>query len=181
MCDLGRMPDSSRMHEFSCMPDFSWKTWLRSYAWLRSEDMTPAVYPDSGRTSWLWSYLLTLVAHHDFNWWACHMSYHLNCERLCMAGLDDCNILQFKYFVRSRLGGMHDSINIQNLSISRFRMFKCQAMCRSTDRHLAWLDVRETQVSRRTRYPCNSDGSRSSNLSGQASQGSMPRDHGTKN
>jgi hypothetical protein len=52
------------------------------------------------------------------------MSYHLNCERLRMAGLDDYNILQPGHLVRSRLGGMHDLISIQNLSISRLRMLK---------------------------------------------------------
>jgi hypothetical protein len=36
--DSGRMPDSGR------------KTRLWSYAQLRSEDMTPVIYPDSRRT-----------------------------------------------------------------------------------------------------------------------------------
>jgi hypothetical protein len=44
--------------------------------------------------------------------------------RLCMVELDDCIILQFDHLVRSRLGGMHYSINVQNLSISRLRMLK---------------------------------------------------------
>jgi hypothetical protein len=39
--DSGHMPDSDR------------KMWLRSYAQLWSEDITPVVYPDSGCTSWL--------------------------------------------------------------------------------------------------------------------------------
>jgi hypothetical protein len=49
---------------------------------------------------------------------------YLSYERLCMAGLDDCNILQPGHLVRSRLGGTYDSINIQNLSISRLCMLK---------------------------------------------------------
>jgi hypothetical protein len=32
-------------------------------------------------------------SHHDSGWWACRMSYHLCCERIFMAGLDDCSIL----------------------------------------------------------------------------------------
>jgi hypothetical protein len=144
--------------------------WLRLYARLRLEDMTPVVYLNSSCTSWLWlmswlwSYLLTLVTHHVSSRWACRMSYHLSCERLCMAGLDDCNILQPGHLVRNRLGGMHDSFSIQNLSILRLCMFKSQAMCRVTNQHLAQLDLRETRVSRRTWYPCNSGGSRSSNV-----------------
>jgi hypothetical protein len=39
----------------------------------------------------------------------------LNCESLCIAGLDDCSILRTRHLVRNRLGGMHDLINIQNL------------------------------------------------------------------
>jgi hypothetical protein len=162
--------NSGRMRDFGHMPDFGRKTWLRSYAWLRSEDMTPIVYLDSGDTSRLWltsrlrSYLMNSVAHHGSNGWAGRMPYHLSCERLCMTGLDDCDILQPGHLVESKLGGMHDSFSIQNLSISRLRMFKCQVMCRATDGHLAWLDLRETWVSRRTRYPCNSSGSRYSNV-----------------
>jgi hypothetical protein len=81
-------------------------SWLRSYARLRShaqlwsEDMTPVVYLDSDRPSRLWSmsqlrtYLLTPIAHHDSDRWECRLSYHLSCERLHKAGLDDCIILQ---------------------------------------------------------------------------------------
>jgi hypothetical protein len=79
--------------------------WLWSYARLRSEDVIPVVCPtpvgrhDSGRmsrfrsTSRLWSYLLTLIVYHSSGRWVCYMSYHLSCERLRMAGLDDCSIL----------------------------------------------------------------------------------------
>jgi hypothetical protein len=49
---------------------------------------------------------------------------YLSCERLCMAGLDDCNILQPRNLVGRRLGGTHDSISVQNLSISWLRMLK---------------------------------------------------------
>jgi hypothetical protein len=163
-------------HDSSHMPDSDQKMRLRSYArlWsyaqLRSEDMTPVVYLDSGRTfrflltSWLQSYLLTLVVHQDYGRWAWCMSYHHSCERLCMARLDNCSILQPGHLVRSRLVGTHDSFIIQNLSISQLCMFKCQVMGRATDRHLARFDLRETWVSRRTRYPCNSGGLRSSNV-----------------
>jgi hypothetical protein len=72
------------------------------------------------------------------------MSYHLSCERIHMAGLDNGSILQPGHLVGSRLGGMHDSFNIQNLSFSWLHMFKCQTMCCMTDRHLARLDLRET-------------------------------------
>jgi hypothetical protein len=59
-------------------------------------------------------YLFQLVQQH----------LYLSCERLCMGGLDDCNILQPEHLVGSRLGGAHDSINVQNLNISRLCMFK---------------------------------------------------------
>jgi hypothetical protein len=52
------------------------------------------------------------------------MSYHLSCERHCMAGLDDYSILQPGHLVESRLEGTHDSISIQNLSISWLHMLK---------------------------------------------------------
>jgi hypothetical protein len=125
----------------SCMPDSGRKTWLRSYARLRLEDITLVVYPDSRRTSWFWStsrlwlYLLTPVVHHGSSRWACHMSYHLSCERLCMTGLDDCSILQPRHLVKSRLGGTHDLFSIQNLNISWLCKFKCQVMCRVTNEH----------------------------------------------
>jgi hypothetical protein len=38
------------------------------------------------------------------------------------------------------------------------------AMCHMTEEHLAWLDLRETQVSTGTRYPCNLCGSRTLNV-----------------
>jgi hypothetical protein len=128
-------------HNFDHMPDSGWRTWLWSYARLRSEDMTPIVYPDSRctsrfqSTSQLRSYLLTPVAHHGSGRWACGMSYHLSCETLHMTGLDDCSILQPRYLVWSRLGGTHDSFSDWNLSISWLRKFKCQAMYRATNEH----------------------------------------------
>jgi hypothetical protein len=145
--------DSACMRDFGCMPDSSRKMRLWSYARLHSEDMTLVIYPDFNRTSRLQSYLLTPVAQYGSGRWVCHMSYHLSCERLRMAGLDDCNILQSGHLVRSRLRGMHDSFSIQNLNISHFHMFKSQAMCRSTNEHLACFDLRETWVFRRTWYP----------------------------
>jgi hypothetical protein len=157
-------------HDFGRMPDSRPKMRLWLYARLWSKDMTPIVYPDSGHTSRLrstsriWSYLLTPVVHHGSDQWADRISYHLSYERLHINGLDDCSILQLEHLVRSRLGGVHNSFNIWNLSISWLRMFKCQAMCYATDEHLARLDLRETRVSRRTRYPCNSCGSRYSNV-----------------
>jgi hypothetical protein len=122
---------------------------LWSYGRLRSEDATPVVCPtpverhDSDCISWLRltsqlrSYLPTPVAHHGSGRWACCMSYHLSCERICMIGLDDCSILQPEHLVRSRLGETHDSFSVQNLNISWLLMFNYQAMCHVTDRHLA--------------------------------------------
>jgi hypothetical protein len=139
MCNSGRMPDFGR------------KTRLRSYARLQLEDMTAVVYPDSTHTSqrrltsWLQSYLLIPIAHDGSARWVCRMSYHLSCERLHMVGLDDYSILQPGHLVWSRLGGMHDSFSVQNLIIARLHMFKTQAMCRVTDKHLARLDLRETR------------------------------------
>jgi hypothetical protein len=104
------------------------------------------------------------VAHHGSGRRAYRMSYQLICERLRMVELDDCSILQLGHLVGSRMSRAHDSISVRNLSISRLRMLKCQAMCRATNEHLARLDLRETRVSRRTRYPCNLGGSRSLNV-----------------
>jgi hypothetical protein len=53
----------------------------------------------------------------------CHISYHLSCERLHMAELDDYIILQ----------PGHYSFSIQNVIISRLRMFNCQATCHAID------------------------------------------------
>jgi hypothetical protein len=52
-------------------------------------------------------YLFQLVQQH----------LYLGCERLRMAGLDDCNILQPGHLIESRLGETHDLISVQNLSI----------------------------------------------------------------
>jgi hypothetical protein len=60
------------------------------------------------------------------------MYYHLSCERLLMAGLDDCNILHSGHIVRNRLGGMHDSISIQNLISHIFACSSSLAMSRVT-------------------------------------------------
>jgi hypothetical protein len=143
--------DSGCMHDFCRMPNSGQKMWLQS------EDMTSFIYSDSDHTSRLWlmsrlrSFLLTLVVHHGSIRWAGRMCSHLSYERLHMVELDDCNILQPGHLVRSRLGGVHDSFSVQNLIISRLRMFKCQVMCHATGRHLAQLDLIETSISRRTR------------------------------
>jgi hypothetical protein len=64
--------------------------------------------------------------------YANNISY-LSCERLRMARLYDCSILQPRHLVESRLGGIHDSFSIRNLNISSLRKFKCQTMCRATN------------------------------------------------
>jgi hypothetical protein len=93
-----------------------------------SYHILPIIHAYNIGMSWLWSYLLTSVMHHGSGWWACHMSYHLSCERLCMLRLDDCSILQPEHLVRSRLRRTHDSFSIRNISISQLHKFKCQAM-----------------------------------------------------
>jgi hypothetical protein len=82
-----------------------------------------------------------------------------------MIRLDYYNILQPRHLVESRLGGMHDLFSARNLDISQLHMFKSQAMCCATNEHLARLDLRETLVSTRSRYPCNFYESMSSNVS----------------
>jgi hypothetical protein len=71
-----------------------------------------------------------------------HLS--LSCERLHMAGLDDHIILQPGHLVRSRLGGMHYLISIQNLRLHNFACISSQAMCRTTKEHLAYHVLRQT-------------------------------------
>jgi hypothetical protein len=100
------------------------------------------------------------MVHHGSGRRAYRMSYQLICERLRMVELDDCNILPLGHLVVSKMSRAHDSITIQNLSISWLRMLKCQAMCRVTNEHFVRLDLREIRVSRRTRYPYNLGGSR---------------------
>jgi hypothetical protein len=48
----------------------------------------------------------------------------LICEILPMARLDDRNILQLRHLVESRPSRAHDSVNIQNPSISWLCMLK---------------------------------------------------------
>jgi hypothetical protein len=114
--------------------------WLWSYAWLRSHVQTPVD-------------VMTLTAHHGSDRWACHMYYHLSYEKLRMAGLDDCSILHPKHLVRSRLGGTHDSISVQNLISHNFTCGSNQAMSHVTKEHLAWHDLRKIWVSGGIRYP----------------------------
>jgi hypothetical protein len=159
---------------------------LRSHARLWSEDITMVVYPNFGRPSRLRSmsqlqtYLPTSVAHHDSGEWVHRLSYHLSCERLCMVGLDDSSILPPGHLVGNRLGGMHDSISVQNLRSHSFACGSSQAMCRVTKEHLACHGLRQTRVSWGTRYP-KTLGDQGLQMSAQASLGSMPRGHGTKN
>jgi hypothetical protein len=128
------------------------------------------VYHDSGRTSrlrstlQLWTYLLTPVAHHGSGRWACRLSYHLSCERLRIAGLDDCSILQPKHLVGNRLGGTHDLISAQSLRSHSFACGSSQAMSHATKEHLAWRDLRKNLSIRRDSIPNNPTGSRSSNV-----------------
>jgi hypothetical protein len=70
-----------------------------------------------------------------------------------MVELDDHNILQLEHLDGNNLSRAHDLFSVPNISISRLRMFKCQAMCRATNEHLARLDLKETRVSRRIWYP----------------------------
>jgi hypothetical protein len=104
-------------------------------------------------TSQLQMYLLTLITHHGFGRWAHHLSYHLNCERLCMAGLDDYNILQLGHLVKNRPRGTHELISIQNLRSHSFACRSNKAMCPATEEHLACHGLRQTRVSGGTRYP----------------------------
>jgi hypothetical protein len=60
-----------------------------------------------------------------------------------MVGLDDCTILQPGYLVRNKLGGMHDSISVQNLRSHGFSCTSSQAMSRTTKEHLVWHDLRK--------------------------------------
>jgi hypothetical protein len=69
-------------------------------------------------------------------------SLSLSCDRLRMAGLDDCSILQPGHLVENRLGGMHDSISIQNLRSHNFTCSSSQAMSHATKEHLVWRDLR---------------------------------------
>jgi hypothetical protein len=77
----------------------------------------------------------------------------LNCERLCMARLDDSSILQPEHLVWNRLRGTHDSISIQTLRSHSYACGSSHAMYHVTKEHLAWHDLRKTQASRGTRYP----------------------------
>jgi hypothetical protein len=97
-----------------------------------------------------------------------------------MVGLDDCSILQLRHLVQSRLGGMHDSISIQNLRLHSSACGSGQAMCHVTKEHLACCGLRQTRVSGGTRYQKNLE-DQCLRMSGQASLDSMPHDHGTKN
>jgi hypothetical protein len=96
------------------------------------------------------------------------MSYHLSCERLRMAGLDDYSILQPKHFVKNRLGGTHYLISIQNLISHSFACRSSQAMCYVIKEHLAYHGLRQTRVSKGTQYPTTLE-DQGFQMSGQAS------------
>jgi hypothetical protein len=68
-----------------------------------------------------------------------------------MVRLDDCSILQPEHLVKNILGGTHDSISIQNLRLLSFACGSSQAMSHGTKEHLAWRDLKETQVSKGSR------------------------------
>jgi hypothetical protein len=93
-----------------------------------------------------------------------------------MDGLDDCSILQPGHLVGSRLGGTHDSINVQNLRSHGFACTSSQAMSCATKEHLVWHDMRQTWV-------CTHATQVDQDLwiSGQASLSSMPCGQDTKN
>jgi hypothetical protein len=111
-------------------------------------------------------YVLIYVSYNEilFSMYLCKQHLCLSCERLRMARLDDCSILQPKHLVGNRLGETHNSISIQNLRSHGFACTSSQAMSHTIKEHLAWRDLRETRVSGVTRYPCNSGGSRSLNV-----------------
>jgi hypothetical protein len=90
-------------------------------------------------------------------------SFHF-CERLRMAGLDDCSILQPGHLFESNLGGTHDLISIQNLSSHGFACLSNWATSHATKEHLARHDLRQTRVSGGTWYLYNSGRSRSLNV-----------------
>jgi hypothetical protein len=110
----------------------------------------------------------------------CKQHLVLNCGRLCMAGLDDCSIIQLGHLVWSRLGGTHDLISVQNLRLHNFACGSSQAMCRATKEHLACRGPRLTWVTGGTRHPKTLE-DQGLWMFGQAGLGSMPRGHCTKN
>jgi hypothetical protein len=68
-------------------------------------------------------YVLIYVSYNEiiFLLYLCKQHLYLSYERLHIAGLDDCGIIQPRHLVRNR-----------------------QAMSRATKEHLAWRDLRET-------------------------------------
>jgi hypothetical protein len=139
---------------------------LQSYARIWSEEATLVGRCDSGcmldssQKTWLWSHITTLVAHHGFDRRSYHMSYLLICERLHMVELDDCSILQTK--LERMTHSVFENSASHGFTCSRVRPMGCAAshgftcsrvrpMGCVTCEHLARLDLRETQVSWRTR------------------------------
>jgi hypothetical protein len=62
-------------------------------------------------------YVLIYVSYNEIIFLMYLYKQHLclSYERLHMAGLADCSMLQPGHLVRNKLGGMHDSISVQNL------------------------------------------------------------------
>jgi hypothetical protein len=165
--------DSDHIHDFSCMSDSGRKIRLRLYI------LTLVVLPDFSYTTRFWS-MSRLWLHIMAPTNECAACLTTSDVRLHMAGLDDCNILQPRHLVQSRLGGTHDSISIQNLRSHSFTCRSSQAMSRATKENLVWRDLRQTRVSGGTWYPTTLE-DQCLRMSGQTSLGSMPHGHGTKN
>jgi hypothetical protein len=100
-------------------------------------------------------------------------------EKLRMAGLDDCSILQPGHLDGKRLGGMHDSISTQNsyLTAPHARVVRPWAAWPKSTKpgviwekpeYPQWLGTHATQVDKGLR------------MSGQVSLGSIPRGHDIK-
>jgi hypothetical protein len=143
------------MHNFGRMLDSDRISRLRSHFLTPVDVTTSDVSTDSGCASWLRSMSVPPILPPQR-------------ERLRMARLDDCSILQPEHLVENRLGGTHDSISVQNLRSHNFACRSSQTMCRATKEHLACHDLRKIWVSGGTWYPTtlNDQGLQ---MSGQAS------------
>jgi hypothetical protein len=132
--------------------------------------------PNSGRKTWLRSYIPTLDAHPDFG------RHHDSGHASRLRPMSVLHVLPFQLWKtphgRARwlqhLTGQTLSQKQTGRDASLLQRSKPRHLTTShvqvsghvprNQRHLAWLDLRETRVSERTRYPCNSGGSRSSNV-----------------
>jgi hypothetical protein len=75
---------------------------------------------------------------------------------------------------------MHDMISVQTLRSHSFACKGSSAMRLMTKEHLAWRNMRKTRAAGGTRCPTTLE-DQGFRVSGQASLGSMPCGHGTKN